>query len=144
MTIEKVLENKLQSQFQIISDGTIQGPKVINSKTGKPVGLIQKVTWTLDINDGISRCNLEILGMPANVHASVFNLNYINETHPSIESVIAKTVKKLRDEEKKEERKRMLDDIKTDEQKQKEEEEFIKLALSVAKKEELSSQTQGE
>lgn len=130
--------NKLVHPFKVESDGTLGGTKVINTKTGKLVGRVQKVVWSMDINDGISRCDLTILGMPIDAQATVANLTYTNDTNPSVESIVRQTVREMLKDEK----------VKGKTLEQINEEldaEFIEHARSIAKQEEeKSSQPQGE
>jgi hypothetical protein len=125
----------MMSPFKIESDGTVGGTKVISTDTGKMVGVVQKINWSMDIQDGVSRCDLTILGMPLNAQASSFKLSYVNEVNPSVEQVVRRTVKAMREEETRVVK--IIDDAKTDA-------EFIEHAQSVAKQEEAKSSQQGE
>lgn len=53
--------------FNIKSDGTAIGTKVEDSK-GKLVGKVQKVTWEADINSPLTKCTIEILGVPVDLN----------------------------------------------------------------------------
>lgn len=128
--------------FRVESDGTLMGTKVINNSTGEMVGLVQKVVWSMDINEGLSKCELTILGMPLDANASVFKLSYINSQNPSVENIIRRTVKEVREEDVLQQAKG-INILKENKQK---DEAFMKLVEYQKKVEEekLTSQTQGE
>ncbi len=59
--------------LKITSDGTAYNTKVFDIKTGKMLGKVQKVTWVADINEPLSKCIIELIGVPLEIDQTQVN-----------------------------------------------------------------------
>ena len=119
----------INTQYHIVSDGTSFGTKILNTKTGKMIGLVQKVTWSVGIDDTLSKCNIEILGMPLDVKTSLEEIKFSNIQSQPVDKVVEKTIESIK---KKELRDKSIEAEKAEINKEKENKEFLKHVKSVA------------
>ena len=70
LAVKKVKRREVMkdTELRIISDGTVAGTKVVDSK-GNRIKLIQKIKWELSLSSGISKVTLKIKKMPINAVA---------------------------------------------------------------------------
>ncbi len=54
------------NQFKIISDGKPFGTKLVNA-AGDPVGFVQKITWSVSVDDQLPKCTIELVGVGMDV-----------------------------------------------------------------------------
>ncbi len=66
-------------KVKIISDGTMNNTKIIDEKTGQLLAKVQKVTWITDVNEPLSKCIIELIGVPLEVsNTNITELVYKN------------------------------------------------------------------
>lgn len=67
-------------KLKIESDGTTVGTQVTDIETGKRVGMIQKITWEVSVDDPVATCTIVIAKMPLLATASVKNQKVVDVT----------------------------------------------------------------
>lgn len=76
--------------LKIISDGTVTNTKV-TTMDGKLIGRVQKVIWEADIKKPLSKCTIEIIGMPIEIdRTDISEIKYINHVKEDVDNVLNK------------------------------------------------------
>ena len=82
-------------KVHIESKGEAFDTKITDLETGKPVGLVQKVTWEVDVNNQIPRCTLEILKPQFNTKVDAKVLEVSQSTTSSLTKELTDQLRSL-------------------------------------------------
>lgn len=88
-------------KLRIKSNGTAAKTEIVN-ENGERLGLVQKITWSVDVDNPVAKCTIELLGVPLDVEAensfsskpvvdSIFSLLQNNVTSSEIYDRASKT-----------------------------------------------------
>jgi len=56
-------------KIKIISDGTIEGTKVVSAKTGEEIESVTKIGWMAESGEIYSRAIIEIINVPVEIES---------------------------------------------------------------------------
>ena len=63
-------------KLKIISDGTSCGTKLIDEDTGKAVGLVQSIDWSVNAGAPFADCVIKISTLPVELDVSNVKIEY--------------------------------------------------------------------
>lgn len=82
------------NRFKITSTGRAFETLLIDKQTNQPVGYVQKITWSVDTEDQLPRCTIELLGVELDVEvdATVVKTGFVKHgVGPSKEALKEET-----------------------------------------------------
>lgn len=53
--------------LKLISDGTPNGTRVVDARTGEMVRFVQDITWNLGVNESLANVTIKLMNIPVEI-----------------------------------------------------------------------------